>query len=84
MGHYLTNTECKNCDNDAKFDFHDPDQGKIGWFGGCGSMVCTGLINVLIDDQDGKFLGKRAAAIPSNRDFGDVEFPLLIIFLATN
>lgn len=57
MGHYLTNVKCDNCEESALFSFHSPSQSGIGWFGGCGSFVCTGLKNLLIYDKDGAYLG---------------------------
>lgn len=73
MGTYLTNTVCENCDDDAKFNLISS-AGGLGWFGGCGSMVCTGMRNLLVYDKDGKFLGKKGIVIGDNREFGDVFF----------
>ncbi len=55
-GHYLTNVECKNCDEKNKFFFKSPKPFWLGWFGGCGQMLCTGPENVLMHDWTGKFI----------------------------
>ena len=83
MGTYLTNTVCQNCDDDAKFDLISS-AGGLGWFGGCGSMVCTGMRNMLVYDKDGKFLGKKGIVIGDNREFGDVCYSLINRIIETN
>lgn len=55
--HYLTDTKCENCDHYSFFYFINPNPLLRGWFGGCGSIECTGLKNILIHDKDGSFLG---------------------------
>ena len=30
---------------------------KIGWLGGCGALVCTGMRNWFLSDIDGEFMG---------------------------
>jgi hypothetical protein len=55
--HYLTASPCTNCDNSALFYFKYPDPKTLGWFGGCGSFECTGLLNALLTDLDGSFFG---------------------------
>jgi hypothetical protein len=72
MGHYLSNTVCNNCDQDAKFNFLDASAGEVGWFGGCGQFECTGKWNVLVHDTDGKFLETDgpSSAISNNTWYG--------------
>ena len=70
FAHYMKNVTCPGCDNDAKFRFDDPSLGQVGWFGGCGSFICTGLLNILMSDLDGSFLGKVGVAIPNNSWYG--------------
>lgn len=48
MGHYLTKVQCLNCEMKSLFFIHDPNQNYLGWFGGCGQNVCTGLQNFLV------------------------------------
>lgn len=62
----MKNVTCPGCDIDSKFKFIDPPSRQIGWFGGCGSFVCTGLLNILMSDIDGSFLGSAGVAIPNN------------------
>lgn len=52
-GHYLTNVDCINCDDRNKFFFKSPKSLWLGWFGGCGEMLCTGPENVLVHDWTG-------------------------------
>ena len=51
--HMLTKTKCNNCSKNAYALFTPPDQGSLGWDGGCGSILCTGKNNYLVIDQDG-------------------------------
>ncbi|KAM3135691.1 hypothetical protein pb186bvf_012217 [Paramecium bursaria] len=65
--YYLTNTKCQNCNKEGLFfGLRQPDPMQIGWLGGCGTFQCTGHINILIEDQDGQFLGQQSQAIGNN------------------
>ena len=57
MSHYFNRTTCENCEKDAIFAWKDPSISKLGWFGGCGSINCTGLWNAIVHDHDGTFFG---------------------------
>ena len=60
----LRNTVCNNCQNEALVYFQKPDEKKVGWKSGCGSLVCTGKRNIILTDDDGKFLGRKGQIIP--------------------
>ena len=45
---YLTNTSCTNCDFSATAYFDAPTPSELGWFGGCGLILCTGRNNYII------------------------------------
>lgn len=45
----------------------------MGWFGGCGDMVCTGFLNYLIRDHTGTFLGFKGVLMPNNSVIGANE-----------
>ena len=65
-GHYLTATTCTNCDANS-FIYCDPNSNSyLGYFGGCGDMVCTGMSNYLLLDWNGTFLGTKATIIPNS------------------
>ncbi|CAK63318.1 unnamed protein product (macronuclear) [Paramecium tetraurelia] len=69
--HYLVNSPCTNCEfNALLYKSRNPDAGKLGWFGGCGSFLCTGQINFLIEDQTGHFFGQIGQGIGNNTYFG--------------
>jgi hypothetical protein len=42
----------------------------LGWLGGCGSILCTGKNNYLIQNRDGSFLGFAGALLANNSDIG--------------
>lgn len=63
---YLFTSKCSNCDNNSYLRAQDPDPNHIGWFGGCGDIVCTGFHNYLIQDLNGTFFGSKATIIPKN------------------
>ena len=50
---YLWNSTCSNCDFDAISYFDPPIAAHLGWFGGCGNMLCTGRNNYLLQDHTG-------------------------------
>ncbi|KAM3144741.1 hypothetical protein pb186bvf_003050 [Paramecium bursaria] len=69
--HFLTNTKATNSDfNALLYNLFSPNTGLLGWFGGCGSFVCTGQINFMVEDQDGQFFGQIGSAIGNNTYFG--------------
>lgn len=45
----------------------------LGWFGGCGDILCTGRSNFVVTDFTGNFLGSPGTIIPNNRAIGDNE-----------
>ena len=55
---FIKNSVCENCEKDTFVNWLKPKASKIGWLGGCGNMVCTGLRNILISDLDGKLFGR--------------------------
>ena len=63
----LHNTKCTNCDMQSLAFFDAPKRGELGWFGGCGPIVCTGKRNYLIHDFTGGCLPEPGILIPSNR-----------------
>lgn len=69
----LFNVTCTNCDKESYLyaDQNSPNQ--IGWFGGCGDILCTGRSNYLIVDWNGTFLGFPGTIIPNNTVIGSNE-----------
>ena len=69
----LFNVVCSNCDTNSYVlaDHNNPNQ--IGWFGGCGDILCTGRSNYLIIDWNGTFLGFKGTIIPNNTVIGSNE-----------
>jgi len=53
--------------------FDAPKTSELGWFGGCGDIVCTGKRNYLIEDHDGGLTGTSGGGtfIPSNPEIGN-------------
>lgn len=49
-----------------KVRFETPDPNLARWEKGCGKIICTGFINVLINDRDGSLLGSVSQAVPNN------------------
>ena len=39
----LYDSKCTNCDTDSFLKATSPNPSFIGWFGGCGDIVCTGF-----------------------------------------
>lgn len=64
--HHLSNTVCNNCSPTAFARFTTPDPGDLGWFGGCGSILCTGKNNYIIMDHTGDFLGQPGFLLANN------------------
>lgn len=71
--HYLTQTYCTNCEQNAWAYFSPPDPGQLGWFGGCGLLLCTGFNNYIIQDHDGSFMGSPGTIVANNSWIGDNE-----------
>lgn len=69
--HHLSNTVCNNCSPTAFARFTTPDPGDLGWFGGCGSILCTGKNNYIIMDHTGDFLGQPGFLLANNSEIGD-------------
>ena len=67
----LYNSSCTGCDTQSYLYAPDPNPNFMGWFGGCGDIVCTGFVNYLIQDFDGGFLGTVGTIIPNNKPIGD-------------
>jgi len=61
----LYNSYCTNCDSDSYLLADAPNTGFLGWFGGCGDIVCTGYLNYLVTDWNGTFFGVPGSIIPN-------------------
>lgn len=70
-GHYLRNVACVNCDPNYHIRSDKPNEQWRGWFGGCGSIDCTGPNNYIIEDQTGQFLGFLGTLIANNTMVGN-------------
>ena len=68
---YIFDSRCLNCDADSYLRAPSPTPGFIGWFGGCGDILCTGYENYLIQDWTGSFFGHTGTIIPSNDVIGN-------------
>lgn len=51
--------------------FQPPSQAELGWAGGCGNLLCTGLNNYLVHDHTGGFLPEPGILIANNSEIGD-------------
>jgi len=71
--HHFWSSTCDNCTMESMAIFDAPKQSELGWFGGCGDIVCTGKRNYLIEDHDGSLTGVSGGGtfIPSNPEIGD-------------
>lgn len=69
----LFNVDCRNCDSNSYLLADQSDTNQLGWFGGCGDIVCTGRSNYLIIDWNGTFLGSAGTIIPNNVVIGSNE-----------
>ena len=67
----MISTVCNNCSKEAYAFFSPPSPGGLGWFGGCGNILCTGKNNYIIQDIGGSFLGQPGTLIANNSDIGD-------------
>ena len=61
----LFTSKCTNCDTSSYLTAPAPSARRLGWFGGCGDILCTGFQNYLIQDHDGMFFG-GGTIIPNN------------------
>jgi hypothetical protein len=48
---HLSNSVCTNCDFNSMAYFDAPSPSQLGWFGGCGNILCTGRQNYIIEDH---------------------------------
>lgn len=64
----LYSSNCTNCDADSYLLADAPDEKFLGWFGGCGDIVCTGYLNYLVNDWNGSFFGTAGSIIPNNNN----------------
>lgn len=64
--HHLTNVSCTDCAMNAMAYFSPPDPNGLTWFGGCGSILCTGKNNYLIHDHTGHLLGSPSILLANN------------------
>ena len=71
--HNLFNVACTNCDTDSYLSATPNDPNHIGWFGGCGDILCTGRSNYLINDWTGNFLPFVGSIVPNNSMIGNNE-----------
>lgn len=45
--------------------FDPPPKSQLGWFGGCGDILCTGFNNYFIEDHTATFLPQSGKAYKS-------------------
>ena len=61
----LYTSNCTNCDSNSYLSADKPNKAFLGWFGGCGDIVCTGFENYLVNDWTGTFFGTTGSIIPN-------------------
>lgn len=66
----LWTSNCLNCDPDSYLKAPAPNPNHIGWFGGCGDILCTGFQNYLVQDHTGTFFGAKGTIIANNSVVG--------------
>ena len=66
----LFTSHCTNCDTDSYLIAPAPSPSRLGWFGGCGDILCTGFQNYLVQDHDGMFFGSKSTIVPNNSQIG--------------
>ena len=66
----LFTSHCTNCDTDSYLNAPAPSASRLGWFGGCGDILCTGFQNYLVQDHDGMFFGSKGTIVPNNSVIG--------------
>ena len=67
----LFTSSCSNCQNNSYLLAQSPNPSHLGWFGGCGDILCTGFNNYLIQDHTGTFFGQKATIIANNSVIGN-------------
>lgn len=67
---YSWNTSCNNCDFNAIGRFDAPKRGELGWFGGCGNMLCTGKNNYILEDHTGHLFNQTGVILANNSWLG--------------
>jgi hypothetical protein len=72
-GTNLFKSKCTNCDANSYLLARSPSPSQLGWFGGCGDILCTGFNNYLIQDHTGDFFGFEGSIVANNSDFGGNE-----------
>jgi hypothetical protein len=65
-GANLFTSKCTNCDTNSYLTAPAPNPAFLGWFGGCGDIVCTGFQNYLVQDHDGSVFGFKGTVIANN------------------
>lgn len=70
---FVYTSTCNNCDTNSFLTTPDPNPAFLGWFGGCGDIVCTGFINYVVQDFTGTFFGFKGTIIPKNEPIGANE-----------
>lgn len=68
--HNLFNVSLLNSDKSSYLLADENNPSQIGWFGGCGDILCTGKSNYLVVDWTGGFLGFNGTIVPNNTVFG--------------
>lgn len=66
----LFNVSVLNSDRSSYLFADENNPSHIGWFGGCGDILCTGRSNFVIVDWTGSFLGFSGTIVPNNTVFG--------------
>lgn len=69
----LFNVSLLNSDKSSYLLADENNPSQIGWFGGCGDILCTGRSNFLVIDWSGTFLGFNGTIVPNNTAFGSNE-----------
>jgi hypothetical protein len=69
--HHLKNVVCNGCETTALAYFTPPNPALLTWFGGCGSIFCTGNNNYIIQDHTGNLLGFQGTLLANNSVIGD-------------
>ena len=69
--HHLFDSNCTDCQQTAWALFDKPNTKFLGWFGGCGTILCTGNNNYLVHDHSGGFLPAKGVLLANNSWIGD-------------
>lgn len=62
----LFNCPAPNSDTSSYLTAITPNNAFLGWFGGCGDIVCTGFQNYLVQDHTSDTFGFMGTIIPNN------------------